>query len=477
MITDLQIVNINSTVIRVTWVDDPLSSFTEIWRSVDGADFALLTTIKHGAQTYDDSDIDLGSTYIYQLRSVNVTASDSKMSQNVLSYFQDTLAGYSMNSSNNFPADYYNGKTYIVYQGYDDDPYITHYDHTAKIWAEPVRIGTNPLSNGDGHGVPCILVDNTGYIHCLWGAHGGTVNYSKSTNPEDITVWTSKSSPAYGTYPSLMQLSDNTIYLFYRAGGNGANWHYRSSANNGDTWSSATDLLDGDEASGDGFAVGVFRKGNSDIIHCVGNKGTSDANKQNIYYLYFNGTNWKNIAGDNLTIPILPGASILAYDTGDDWSVLPTYHFDSSNNVKIAFQLGHTEIPTTGGAGVFNYKFLYHNGSDWVLTDIGAQGNHHGDCVGGVISSDDGNTITVYLISGGTAGTMGGNIEEYKSTNGGTTWSNTKRVATGQFLEPNIVRNSNADSRLVFSEYNSSVVVWNFKGYLWNDNGVVRRFV
>ena len=441
MITDLQIVSINSALIRITWVDDPNSSFIQIWRSVDGSGFALLTTINHGTQIYDDSDVDIGSSYIYRLRSVIVTASNDKLSKSVIPYFHDTLAGYSMNSSNNFPADYYNGKTYIVYQGDNDDPYITAYNHATEVWQNPVKIGTNPLSNGDGHGCPCILIDNAGYIHCLWGAHTGTVQYAKSTNAEDITLWTAKSSPADGTYFSLMQLSDNKIYLFYRAGGDGANWHYRSSTNNGDTWNAATDLLDGDGGSGDGFAIGVFRKGASDIIHCIGNKGTSNANRQNVYYLYFNGTNWKNIGGDNLTIPILPEASILAYDTGEDWSVLPTFHSDSSNNVKIAFQLGHTDNPINGGAGVFNYKFLYHNGSDWVITDIGVAGDHHADCVGGVISSDDGNTITVYLVSGGIAGTMGGNIEEYKSINGGTTWSNTKRVATGQFLEPIVVRN------------------------------------
>jgi hypothetical protein len=63
-------------------------------------------------------------------------------------------------------AEYYNGKTYIAYQGPHEDPYVCAYDHAAKKWSGPVKAGENPMGKTpdtvdpkriDNHGRPAMI--------------------------------------------------------------------------------------------------------------------------------------------------------------------------------------------------------------------------------------------------------------------------------------------------------------------------------
>jgi len=112
---------------------------------------------------------------------------------------------------------YYNGKTYVVWQGGDgQDPYIDCYDHASQIWSGAVKIADNPISP-DSHGMPAVIVDNSGYIHVFFGCHDTACKYSKSDDPEDISDWTAQSDiGSYCTYPQVIKDNSGNLHLFLR---------------------------------------------------------------------------------------------------------------------------------------------------------------------------------------------------------------------------------------------------------------------
>ena len=95
--------------------------------------------------------------------------------------------------------------TYIAYQGPHEDPYIAAYNHSTQTWQGPIHAGVSLLGHdtdprqmhdgrvtsktlaklgtggeaaytkfaADNHGKPAIIIDDLGYIHMSFGAHGG----------------------------------------------------------------------------------------------------------------------------------------------------------------------------------------------------------------------------------------------------------------------------------------------------------------
>jgi hypothetical protein len=369
---------------------------------------------------------------------------------------------------------YYNGKTYIAYFGVSDDPYIITYTHLTGEWSSAVQIGTNPLSNLDDHGQPSLLIDLDGYIHCFFGSHITAQKYAKSDNPEDISAWTQMTDPIadLATYPQPIQLSNGTIYLFYRhlVSASNSTWRYITSVDGGSNWSESVTVF------AHGFAYWYFIKGTGDIIHAVGTKLTGDttlSNRENVYYTYFNGTNWKNISGTNLSLPIATTADLLAYDSGDNWTIWASVSCDSFNNPYIFFTLGYTE--EVDGDGIFNYSILKYN-SGWQLIDIGVASGNSGD---GAIAIDvrSQTVIDIYLVTGEADGEAGGNIEKWNSIDSGVTWSKSQTILKGRHISPKIVINAQDNARLFASEFAGSDILFTNKGYLWGDSGFIKGSV
>ena len=119
--------------------------------------------------------------------------------------------------TNDSPAAYYyNGKTYIAFQGPNSDPYIDYYDHATATWHGAIQVGTNPLTN-DSHGAPTVIVDDDGYIHVFYGCHGTAIKYAISDNPEDISAWTAQDDIGTEcTYPMVIKDADGVLWLFTR---------------------------------------------------------------------------------------------------------------------------------------------------------------------------------------------------------------------------------------------------------------------
>lgn len=147
---------------------------------------------------------------------------------------------------------YYNGKTYVVWQGEDLDPYIDCYTHSTSTWYGAVKVGTNPLS-GDSHGAPCVVVDDSGYIHVFFGCHLTALKYAKSTNTEDISAWTAQDDVGSAcAYPMVVKDGSGVIWLFVRELVAGINHEYWR---NSSDYTSETQIIQCDDAA-DGVYLG-----------------------------------------------------------------------------------------------------------------------------------------------------------------------------------------------------------------------------
>lgn len=358
---------------------------------------------------------------------------------------------------------YYNGNTYIVYQGnVHEDPFCVKFNHAAKTFSAPVQVGVKAIGDVN-HGQPIIHVDASGYIHVMFGAHSTTIQYSKSTNPEDITEWTAMDSPADGSYPQLVQFSTGVIYMVYRT--TSMHWAFKSSSNNGTSWSAATELC------GLEFGYISIKKGIGDKIHLVvwGYPYTTNYDRFNIYYLTFNGTLWQNIDGDTLTLPVDHEDDMLVLDSGTDEIPSCCLGITPSDKPIIHFSAG---VGTADPLGDYSFKIAKYEAGAWVISDTGEGANNWGDyatCID--VRSED--QYDLYLVKdGGTD--RGGFIHKVITTNGGDTWTDKGDMIgdAKQYADPAIVGNLNRLARVViFQAPPLFPNAYSGMGFLWGDEG------
>ena len=296
-------------------------------------------------------------------------------------------------SSATYPnAYFYNGKTYIVYQaGETQDPMITSYNHATKEWATPVKVGTNTLT-ADSHGSPSIVIDNSGYIHVFWGSHSGTglANHSRSTNVEDISLWTIKAEMPPGnsaTYPQVLKNSSNGyLYYFYRdtVGATQTTIDYVSSSDSGETWGSENTIVDFGDTFAQYFSVN-FETGSTNKIHVVWNilDYNDSSKRKSVYYAYLNLTNstMYTVSGSSLgaSVGLTETGSCLVWTSGPNEVTSPIVHtYDgvqyviygdlNSNYWKSSVWTGSTPWKT---ANIFTGSTWDYERPDFVITGSG----------------------------------------------------------------------------------------------------------
>jgi hypothetical protein len=358
---------------------------------------------------------------------------------------------------------YYNGRTYVTWQGPDLDPYVAYYSN--GNWTGPVRVGDNPLTNDD-HGAPAILVDNSGYIHIMYGCHQSAVKYAKSTNPEDIAAWTAMPDPVSavrgGTYLHLVMDSSGSIYLIYRSskvgvgGVNSLVADIIKSTDGGATWSAPQDLIDiYDTQFLDGIYLlygGVSYEASSNKIHLAWDRyNSTSTRREDLYYAYLNlnDNNMYSISGTNLGTTITQAeadANCKVVDSGNTGTNLATVRIDSTGRPYLIYLASTT--PTWG----WKYNFTRWTGSAWsapvtiTTTDDSSQANEFF-----VHSSTN---IEAYLVGPGSTPTRGGDVERWSWD--GSTWTKVStilREADVSFGLNNPMRVYNGvDLKIVFTE-------------------------
>jgi len=198
-------------------------------------------------------------------------------------------------------AAYSDGHVFVGYLGdcggsEPQHAWIVEYD--GYNWSEPVEVGTD---NDDDHGCPVVLVDELGYIHFFYGAHETSMKYKKSTNPLDISAWTTMSSPtgSDSTYPfALIDYTTDTMYFMYRktiVSGSHYSWVYKTSTDHGTSWSAENVFVEDWDFGAQTYApyvhLGTYPQdyaGDQILPFTWDAHNYTSAHRENIYFAYLN---------------------------------------------------------------------------------------------------------------------------------------------------------------------------------------------
>jgi len=418
-------------------------------------------------------------------------------------HFADDGASSAINGINRPPAVCFKNKTYVTYQGVNNAPMISVYDHATKQWGPLLKAGTSPLGDTDTHGAPSMLIDKEGYIHLFFGSHGGKQMYVKSRKPEDITDWV-EMPPVAGniTYPNAVGLETGETVMIGRFGGHVSPWGELSSTDGGKTWSAPRAVVD---YRPHGIYGATTVGSDNKTLHfgwCFQNKRISDKHafmdvirkRQNwwtgvwderhhaFYAMRDEKGVWRNVQGEELKTPINLEQSFekcLVYR--GDWpehGQHPIVEVDLNNLPCLTFingRLPGDRKPWTADTVTYDQNFARFDGKQWNVSSI-TQTDSMWDIGQAVFFGPAKGQIDVYLVAEGsringkntTFGRWGGDIQLWRSMDDGKTWK--KQAAVPPFLRsgrlfnyPTRVVNYHLDGKIVFVNFTTD------RGYRSND--------
>lgn len=342
----------------------------------------------------------------------------------------------------------YDNRTYMGFNGYNDDPYVMYYDHDNDSVVGPFQVSDLGLDPDDDHGQPILFIDSSEYIHVIFGGHASPLRECVSSNPNDISSWENATvvvNPA--TYPQLIETSDGVMYLFYRrVSVTDWQWDFMKSSDDGQTWTDTTFLFGG-------YSYPIFSLGINDTINCViVGDSTAGVDRKNIYYCKFDGTTWENIDKEELGLPITMGGadSILAYNSSNLYCPLAHMDVNSDNRPFIVFPRGRAINSDDDG---YTLQVLKNVDNGWEVFAAGETYDDLFECYNNVIEYVDGDTLKIYTVNAN-GSLFAGDFQVKRSVNAAENWSELSVVTNAGFIN-NIrpVQNANNSLKVVFSDY------------------------
>tara|TARA_B100000809_G_scaffold54621_1_gene50291 strand:+ start:30357 stop:31796 length:1440 start_codon:yes stop_codon:yes gene_type:complete len=421
----------------------------------------------------------------------------------LVDHFTDKGYSNAVGTTQHPAGEYYKGVTYVAYQGPLEDPYVAAYDHATKKWIGPFKagvslLGKNPDKKNDNHGKPALIIDDEGYIHVVFGGHGGLDSHGENTlgnthlgkmihvvskKPLDISSWeVLENIPPFGTYNQLVKMDNGDIYLFYRHGAHRSNWVYQKSTDNARSFDAPVSVLKTKRRS-DNLAVdawyGWFEKAaNNKIIagynyhHCKDEDDNHDGERHNGYYMVMDTKNhkWYNVQGKKLTVPVTKEHAdkmTLVVDTGDSWTVRGTAALDKNGNPHVTYTVGeHLGLIHGGPKQIQHFRWTGKNWTDGVCANLPVATGDMDLSVSGKIS----------LLLASKTKDKKGEISWYHSKDDGVSFQKgttlLRRKKMG-FTISSMIRNAHPDAQaIVMGKVGNSDYG---KMYLLGDNGPVQR--
>jgi len=345
-------------------------------------------------------------------------------------------------------------RTFLVFGNPVNSPAISFYDHARDTFAAPVILGTNP--NMDAHRNPTLLIDGDGFLYVFFGAHGDQTRVVKSTKPYDISQWC-KAAPlsANNTYPQPWLLTPGELFVSYRAP---PGWCFRTSVDRARSWSPRTELINFPGSSI--YAVSVAASGAYPRkIHIAWERmggGTPEeirtkalwARRYNVYYACSDdgGATWRRSDGSAYMLPISEDTAERIHDSGERGVWLKDIQLDGAGKPHILFLDADLRTYDTV------WKHACPLGAKWQISDITTT-DHMYDAGGLVVLADD--DLRLY---GPTSTSQphedGGEIDEWRSRDGGATWERARRITLDSKYSHNHVKvvwnHQNPDFRVLW---------------------------
>lgn len=417
-----------------------------------------------------------------------------------LQYFAENGFGKPVQSIQQPMGEYYNGVTYISYQGPHEDPYVCSYNHTSKEWKGPFKAGISALGKTpiitdpkkiDNHGRPALLVDGDGYIHLIFGGHGGNARLGEnklgtigrgemmhvvSKKPYDISEWEElKNISPHGTYSQWVKMKNGSIYLFYRHGSHRSNWVYQKSTDNARTFASPVSILKYKKAEGLALTYDSwyawFQEGADNSIvssfnyHQCGTANGHSSLRLNSYYMKMNTEtdSWETITGEKLIMPLTKESAdemVKIHDSKGKKTQLGTVQNDGNGIPHLYFK----------NKGHFSYAFREND--NWNVIDVKDPKFNLGDAD---ISFGGENKVRIIAT---TSTSETAKIAWWTTQDEGQNWIKELPLFSsnsGNLVMSSLIRNAHPDARVIVAEIPNSPMAVDSKMYLIGDNGAVKR--
>jgi hypothetical protein len=352
-------------------------------------------------------------------------------------------------------------KTYFTYGNRLNNPTIAYYDYSKKIFSNPVEIGVNP--DNDAHKLGSLYIDSDGYIYCFYGSHVSTgQRIKKSHYPYNISTWDSLPFLSQKlSYPQPWELKEDTISLFVRDGATYPAVEVLMKTGNGcNTWPVYDTIIKFSDTDCGIYAASIADTGTFprkvhivwSTVNCLGG---SWSDRKDVYYAYSDdgGTVWKKKNGTIYSLPINETNAEKIFTSHADSGVwLNDIQLNSSGEPVILFSSGYAASPNDSTTFISDLKVLTYS-SGWRVSDI-VEHNHMYNT--GCLFIQSNSDYRIYFPSTTTQPYQdGGDVEEFKSTNGGLTWSNTKHITSGSEFTHNNMKS-------VWNHNNNDFIVWSY---------------
>jgi hypothetical protein len=414
-------------------------------------------------------------------------------------YFTNNAYSNTVGTMQHPSGEYFEGVTYIAYQGPLEDPWVVAYDHEADEWSGPFQagesiMGKTPGRKIDNHGKPALIVDAEGYIHLAFGGHGGmpihgtnelgNTHYGQQIHvvtkrPRDISEWEvlDNISP-FGTYNQFVKLDNGDIYLFYRHGAHRSNWVYQKSTDNGRSFAPPVSVLKtaprtDDPGVEDSWYAWFTNGQGNDIIATYNYHRCREPNhigeRHNAYFMAMDTDDgsWHNVLGEELEVPVskdYADVMTVVADTGELWTVRGTTDLDPAGKPHITIEVGEGMGLHHGGPKqTWHYRWTGEEWSGGGATDLPIKS------VGDMQVSSP---TEVSLLLGGDE------VAWWHSADGGQSFSKGETlidIERTRFALTAMIRNAHPDARIIAAGNNNADKNDFREMYLLGDNGPVKR--
>jgi hypothetical protein len=434
---------------------------------------------------------------------LNNNHSAKALAGDTVNYFAENGFGKPLQTIQHPSGEYYKGVTYLTYQGPQEDPYVCSYNHRTKVWTGPIKAGTSALGKIpnrknpgkiDNHGRPALIVDGQGYIHLIFGGHGGDSDQGNnsmgaygsgkqthlvSKKQGDISSWVIFDNiPPFGTYSQFIKMPNNHIYLFYRHGPHRSDWVYQKSVDNCRTFAEPVSILKHKPQKGNPDVYDTwyawFQEGPDNTIitsfnyHPCAESAVHTSLRTNEYAMKMNTNDdtWENAKGEKLTIPLTKEAAdsmTIVFDSKGEKTRLGTNLADSHGNPQIYFR---------SNSKTQSIFFSRWTGKEWQTSAIIPPEYSFND---GDLFIDKGDKIRFM------AAYRHQDLSEvgwWNSGDNGLTWKKEDPLlssGSATFVMSALIRNAHPDARVIVAEISGNPDEKYSKLYLLGNSGPVKR--
>ena len=381
------------------------------------------------------------------------------------------------------------GRTWVTWEAFVDGARrvrCTVLDVATAEFGPIYDVGAQPMQNDD-HGVPAIVMDHEGYVHCFHGPHDDDMLIHSTAAANDPVAWVARGSLSGDyTYPHPTVI-DGAIYLFLRR-------RIASQTRRVLVLRKTTSLADGVPTFGGDQTIVDFGN-DSRVYACVhGEVGSdihisatwanyADSVRRHVYHFVFDTTDGsvRNadgsvvVAASSLPITLSQAnASFRVVDFGSDRGDIVGFCIASDGALHLAYARGT-------GTAFSLYHTMFAAGAWSPPVEIGdIPGTDHGTFTDSItlVPLPDGAVALWYPYDAAQAWAFGGDMVR-RIFNGAWGGQETVRAAAGRALaRPSAIRYAAPTARVLFTEIAQSAAdsaAGGLRLYMHGDDGLIGR--